>query len=497
MNLENTSHALIYPKSDAANKKSSIVYGNYILGAGTILTKLVEEKKLKKNIENRLMTNKVITVKDEEWMSLKSEIFIVILKNKNDLVRRQARLKYIFNSNTIFESIKDILSGFRSYKVPFDQIGFHQLLVSSFVILEFCDNKSNQNDDESLIDVMNADADSMESLNKLDTVICVTTPFAHESFFNTVNVSKVANIFGLNKCMLIISAPLVYGCEGGGVYGSNQKLIGIVINTTFCWNNETAILSLVADYRNITREFLQRVTSRTIKCPSSESASKCLMQRSVLLIQSGASWGTGCLLKVNGTRMIITCSHIIAVDTLSTVTCFMNKTKFSSKVLYKNPKFNHAYDIAILEVPTNIPNNCFTEYATVRPRVGDSVYSVGFPHFSSLSTKIDSPSIYDGRITKLSKGMILADVNVQAGQSGCPLFNEDKKLLGVCISNSKDSVYNLVYPNISMAVPIYDIIPILNEFSLSGDKNVLNQLEAEDSVMDVWQLKPPQIISKL
>lgn len=222
MNLENTSHAVIYPKSDVTNKKSSIAYGNHILSTGTILTRLIEGKKLKKHMENRLLTNKVINVNDEEWISMQSEIFIAVLETENGLVRRQARLKYIFNSSTIFESIKDILSGFRSYKVPFDEIHFNQLLVSSFVILEFCENKSNPNTEESLIDAMNADADLNESLNKLDTAISVTTPFAHESFFKTVNVSKVANIFGLNKCLVIISAPLVYGCEGGGVYDSNQ-----------------------------------------------------------------------------------------------------------------------------------------------------------------------------------------------------------------------------------------------------------------------------------
>lgn len=84
-------------------------------------------------------------------------------------------------------------------------------------------------------------------------------------------------------------------------------------------------------------------------------------------------------------------------------------------MIYKNPKYNHAYDIAILKVPDNIPNHYFAEHATDRPKVGDIVYSVGFPYFSTLSTKIDSPSIYDGRITKLSEGMLWSDVNVQAG----------------------------------------------------------------------------------
>jgi len=221
------------------------------------------------------------------------------------------------------------------------------------------------------------------------------------------------------------------------------------------------------------------------------------MQRSVLLIQSGASWGTGCLLKVNNMKLIITCSHIITANISSTVNCICNRTEFASKVIYKNPKYNHAYDIAILKVPDNIPNEYFVEQDVDQPKVGDVVYSIGFPYFSTLSTKIDSPSVYEGRITKISKGMILSDVNVQAGQSGCPLFSKNGKLVGVCISNSKDSVYNLVYPNISMAVPIFEIVSILNSYSLCGNESVLNQLHAAGEAVDVWQLKPPQVISKL
>lgn len=217
MNFGNTNHALIYPETDATNKKSSIMYKEYIVSSGTILINLIQRK----NIESHLMNNKII-IADDQWMDLKREIFIVIHTNENDLIRRKARLKYLFNSPDIHESINDILTGFRSYKVPFDQIGMHQLLVSSFVILEFCDENSFQSGDASLINVMTEDKNTNESINKLDTVICVTTPFAHESFFETVNVSKVANIFGINNCLLIISAPLVYGCEGGGVYDSNR-----------------------------------------------------------------------------------------------------------------------------------------------------------------------------------------------------------------------------------------------------------------------------------
>lgn len=222
MNFENTHHALVYPNSDVTNKKSSIIFKKYIISTGTLLTNLILSNKLQTNVENHLTKKKLIIAgNDELWKDLEKETFVVIHDSDGDLIRRKARLKYFFNSQNIFESVKEILSGFQSYKMPFDQINFHQLLVSSFVIFEFCDIKTNGSAaDESLVDAIVEDVNGNERLNKLDPVVSVTTPFAHESFFKTVNVSKVANIFGSNDSLLIIAAPLVYGCEGGAVYNS-------------------------------------------------------------------------------------------------------------------------------------------------------------------------------------------------------------------------------------------------------------------------------------
>lgn len=222
MNFGNTSHALIYPESDSTNKKSAFIFNRHIISSGTILINLIQRKKLQKRVEKTLIDKKLVGVNENLWTDLTNEIFVITHESERNLVRRKARLKHFFNSQNIFDSIKDILTGFRSYKVPFDQVTFHQLLVSSFVILEFCDDKTAQGNEKSLLDAMTEDAQLNECLNKLDTVVCVTTPFAHESFFKTVNVSKVANIFGVNNCMLIITAPLVYGCEGGSVYDINK-----------------------------------------------------------------------------------------------------------------------------------------------------------------------------------------------------------------------------------------------------------------------------------
>lgn len=222
MNFANTNHAVIYPEYDVTNRKSAIVYNEFIFSSGTILINLIQNKKLQKNIENHLKSNKIIITDDKEWIELKNETFTTILEDNLDLVRRKARLKYLFTSQNIYKSVNDILVGFRSYKIPFDEIELHQLLVSSFVILEFCDDNSYPSTKKTLITLMTEEIRRNERINKLDTVTTATTPFAHESFFKTINVSKVANIFGFNNCLLIISAPLVYGCEGGGVYDGTQ-----------------------------------------------------------------------------------------------------------------------------------------------------------------------------------------------------------------------------------------------------------------------------------
>lgn len=93
------------------------------------------------------------------------------------------------------------------------------------------------------------------------------------------------------------------------------------------------------------------------------------------------------------------------------------------------------------------------------------MYSSGFPHFTSLG-KVHSfyPSIFEGKITKISKGVIFSDASVQSGQSGGPMFADDGHLIGITVSNSKDDAYQMIYPNINMSVPVFDILPILQKY---------------------------------
>lgn len=132
-----------------------------------------------------------------------------------------------------------------------------------------------------------------------------------------------------------------------------------------------------------------------------------------------------------------------------------------------------AFDIAVLDAPPSIPDEYFTKCYQIPTKIGQTVYSSGFPHFTSLGKVHDFfPSIFEGRITKISNGVIFSDASVQSGQSGGALFNAEGCLIGIIVSNSKDDVYERIYPNINMSVPVYDILPTLQKYGQSKGKHI-------------------------
>ncbi|XP_031627413.1 peroxisomal leader peptide-processing protease [Contarinia nasturtii] len=217
----------------------------------------------------------------------------------------------------------------------------------------------------------------------------------------------------------------------------------------------------------------------------------------IVLIQSGESWGSGCFVKIKEVRMIITCAHVLENHN-GNVHCTWKFGHFESKIIFKNPYFDEAFDIAILEAPQNIPEQNFTKCYTTPTKIGQKVYSSGFPHFTSLGKVHEFfPSIFEGRITKISKGVIFSDASVQSGQSGGPMFNLDGHLIGITISNSRDEAYQLIYPNVNMSVPVFEIFPILQQYGKSKDEKHLQNLVANNEVKSIWALETPKILCKL
>lgn len=137
------------------------------------------------------------------------------------------------------------------------------------------------------------------------------------------------------------------------------------------------------------------------------------------------------------------------------------------KLLYKNPIFDSAYDLALLEVSNKSKANkaIFSQLANYQPKIGQPVYSVGFPLFKSFGWSDNfKPTIYRGRVTKHSEGILFTDCPVQAGQSGGPLFDDRGDLLAVMVSNFKSALDDRIYPSHNMCVPVWDLHRVLEEY---------------------------------
>lgn len=95
------------------------------------------------------------------------------------------------------------------------------------------------------------------------------------------------------------------------------------------------------------------------------------MEKSVIFIQVGGAGGTGCFLKIANFRFVLTCSHVV-FDSSPTlpINCYWSRGSFASQIIFKNPKYAEAYDLALLTVPVDIPDDHFTECQTNKPNIG-------------------------------------------------------------------------------------------------------------------------------
>lgn len=424
---QNLHHGIIYGEDDPLLRKSCVIFnGRYCLAPASLLFNSFEQirNEVKTSadydIQKDLKINRIIdTNTDQRYHCLAKYNFKIIHEHNDVLYESDATIAKIFKCRNIWNSFNDILRNFVARtSAKNESNNFHKLLLSSFIILQMgVKGETNEGDNSSSLVIFKnitksvfrkgqqnqSDKLPMNIVRKLENIESISTPFGNECFLNTINVGRIANIFGDNKCLMVASMPLVHGCEGGAVYNKDKDLIGIVVSTTFDWNSENATLTLVAKFNEIMAEFIEqskltsvnieneydscnnvksmsntRVNCKALNCVSKDSLK---FENFIVLIQSGESWGSGCFVKINEVRMIITCAHVLE-NHAGNVRCTWKFGHFESKIIFKNPHFDQAFDIAILEAPRNVPEQYFTKCYTIPTKIGQTVYSSGFPHFT-------------------------------------------------------------------------------------------------------------------
>lgn len=453
-------HGIVYSELDPLARKSCVIFNRrYCLAPASVLVNSFEsiQNEIKStadyDIQHNLKINRIIDTNTSRCSyGLTKYNFKIIHEHNEVLYESNAFIVNMFKCRNIWNSFNDILRNFVARSAKYDSNDLHKLLLSSFIILRLRTTGEMQAPNDTpmaifkeIIEITNTKDEKqagvfrMNQIQKLENIESITTPFGNECFLNTINVGRIANIFGDNKCLMVASMPLVNGCEGGAVYNKAHDIVGIVISTTFDWNSENATLTLVAKFNEIMAEFVEQskltsvniqdeqerchnvncLNSAKVNCRALTCAKDSLsFENFIVLIQSSDSWGSGCFVKINEVRVIITCAHVLENHD-GKVHCTWKFGHFESEIIFKNPHFDEAFDIAILEAPRCVPDQYFTRCYQTPTKIGQTVFSTGFPLFSNFGRVHDFfPSVFEGRITKIAKGVIFTDASVQSGQSG-------------------------------------------------------------------------------
>lgn len=155
------------------------------------------------------------------------------------------------------------------------------------------------------------------------------------------------------------------------------------------------------------------------------------------------SQGTGFF--INNKGYILTCAHVVdsAVNVIIDIPNISTE-KIKCEILYIVPKF----DLALLKT-VNYKNKNWLELGdSENLEISDQVFAVGFP--KSINTSGSNNIKYTlGIISGHQEGLIQTDTPINSGNSGGPLFKNDK-VIGI---NSRKMIGDDV-SNIGYAIPI-------------------------------------------
>uniref|UniRef100_A0A182YSL4 Peroxisomal leader peptide-processing protease n=1 Tax=Anopheles stephensi TaxID=30069 RepID=A0A182YSL4_ANOST len=485
-------HGTIFCTTGTHKASAIFLDQELVITSGLILS---DNESCVEKLHNALQKSPIVEcVKTGELRQISELDFRIVQKHDSVLRERAARACYVVHSRRVKECMETMLEGLQvCINGDTKPVRSYASLFASIVILST--NLSKHVSWEQVKVVFERlQPPSGGMLKLLDNVVTVSTPFGDESFFNTCHVGHVSNMIGEHGCVLLLDTYLSSGCQGGAVYSSHRTIQGILIGASFMYRSENVSFPLAINMEELSGIVLNR---RNL-CQSLAMTLPMPAFRSVCMIDSQGCWGTGCAFELNGKRYIISCSHVLVTDNITCV--FEDGKVMHPKLVYKNPVFDSAYDIALMEATFEEAqsSNWFCQLANYIPRIGQRLYAVGFPVFKSFASESNfKPSIIPGRATKYSEGILFTDCSIQCGQSGGPIFDENGLLVAIAVSNFKSSVDNLIYNCHNMCVPVKDIYSILEHYSKTCDKTSLAGLQADWNVRSKWKLKAPVILNKL
>lgn len=233
-----TDHAIVYATGTPQNRRSAVTLaGGHAIVPASVLPAGVLTAKVGKRLTAALLNGLLVDARDNSWLALRALTMRVVQKSAGVLCNTEAIVRFVFNCGNITDSIVGLLDGFEpgaadwrcsNKSSPRGEFTLGQCELSAFVVLEML--RPSEVADQSLERMFETLASRekssrvlpMRPVQILDRVASVTTPFTNEVFFKSIHMGSVANVFGTNDCLFVVSQALVAGCDGGAVY--NERL---------------------------------------------------------------------------------------------------------------------------------------------------------------------------------------------------------------------------------------------------------------------------------
>jgi S1-C subfamily serine protease len=196
--------------------------------------------------------------------------------------------------------------------------------------------------------------------------------------------------------------------------------------------------------------------------------------------------GTGFAVSPNG--LIVTAYHV--VSDAKVVDVIINGINARASVIATLPK----NDLAALKVEVPTPNY-FNLVYTHGPRIGTSVYTLGYPLAGILTEDI---RFNEGTISAISgledgDGLIQISIPLQPGNSGGPLLTTNGELAGVVVGKAADlailNASGALPENIGFATEAHHLTALLNTVGWQQTVSTDETLSVSDASNCVFQIK--------
>ncbi|XP_033221373.1 peroxisomal leader peptide-processing protease [Belonocnema kinseyi] len=332
-----------------------------------------------------------------------------------------------------------------------------------------------------------------------------STPFGNPVFIDSVARGVVSNVVGFQRCVILTDANSVPGCEGGPVYiideRGQRRICGMVIAPLSWCRGEWVDYTFVANLNSCLQQVLSRMQCcRSLKTQpltkekfgTENSKLADLLDKSVVTVKCGSSWGTGILVDVkSGT--VLTCSHVVREAPDSGIKVMLRRDDENksisptwARLVYRTPD-DKPYDVAVLRVnPKEVdPSLRAIVIQGVSAHRGEAVATAGFPFFSS-----SLPTISRGNVSRSLACMLQTTCCVQSGTSGGPVVRwSTGEMLGMVVCNAVSSSDSALYPRLNMAIPASVLKGPLEEYLRTNDAKVLEALASQDAIVhQTWDL---------